>query len=61
MTTKPYTETPLKDESLPTSLSDSLYQVLTLTAKAYTKTLRKDKSPPDGSLRQPISGLHPDG
>ena len=29
-------------------LSDNLYRVLTLTAKAYTKTLLKDESPPVG-------------
>lgn len=30
--------------------SNSLYQVLALTAKAYTETFLKDKDYPDGSL-----------
>jgi len=30
--------------------SDSLYQIFTLTAKSYTKTLLKDGDHPDGSL-----------
>jgi len=30
-----------------TSSSESLYQVFTLTATAYTETLFKDRSPPD--------------
>jgi len=39
----------LKDESIPDGHSYSLYQVLTLTDKTYTKTFLKDESPPDGS------------
>ena len=41
--------------------SDSLYQVFTLTAKAYIETLLKDGDHPNGSLQQSILGLHPDG
>jgi len=43
-----YMEAPLKDESTFDSHSDSLYQVLTLTAKTYTKALLKDRSTLDG-------------
>ena len=40
-------KTLLKDRSLFDSLSDSLYRVLILMAKAYMETLLKDKSPLD--------------
>jgi len=40
----------LKDESAPDSHPYSIYQVITLKAKAYTGTLLKDGGPPDGSL-----------
>jgi len=31
-----------------------------MMSKSYMETLMKDESPPDGSIRQPIAGSHPD-
>jgi len=45
--TKAFAETLLKDSSPFNDPSDNLYRVLTLTAKDYTETLLKNKSPGD--------------
>ena len=42
----------LKDGSAPDGHPDNLYQVITLTAQAYTESLLKDGNAPDGHFNR---------
>jgi len=59
-----YTDSLINDESALDGHSDSLYQVLTLTAQTYTESLLNDRNAPDGpTYTEPLlnDGSTPDG